>query len=221
MKRPRTANSKKNGSRNSLHDKYWKQVMRFAGNAEWEKLSRYLDNYPWLATAFMGPNVLPEYLAGEQEYGLLRLLCNVEEVPPSIIAKLISLGAKDSRGRAYLERLLAGVEHGAESSGQHTSEADSPLIAAMVLATTQDPVEVIERMQRVLEQGIHDDDGERRALAERCIGRSQVFYDLQQLLYDHDRIDLLQVCLGSEKLLGQMAARDLLSIADVEEILGA
>ncbi|SHO44785.1 hypothetical protein SAMN02745220_00875 [Desulfopila aestuarii DSM 18488] len=194
--------------------------MRFAGNAEWGKLSDYIDSYPWLATAFMGTKVLPEYLAGEREYGLLRLLCNVEEVPPSIIAKLISLGARDLVGRAYLERLLAGVEKGGESTEEQMSGADSPIVAAMVLATTQDPVEVIERMQRVLEQGVQDEDADRRALAERCIGRSQIFYDLQQLLYEHDRIDLLLACLGSKQVLEQMAAGDILSLADVEKALG-
>jgi len=193
--------------------------MQFAGHAEWEKLSDYLDSHPWLATAFMGPSVLPEYLAGEREYGLLRLLCNIEEVPAVIIAKLIALGARDSGGRAYLERLLAGVEHGAESSERQTSGADSPIIAAMVLATTKDPVEVIEKMQRVLEQGVQDDDVGRRALAERCIGRSQFFYDLQQLLYEHDRIDLLQACMRDDKFLEQMAARNILSFADVEKNL--
>jgi len=219
MKKVRTANSKKSSQRNSLHDKYWKQVMQFAGHAEWEKLSDYLDSHPWLATAFMGSSVLPEYLAGEREYGLLRLLCNIEEVPAVIIAKLISLGARDSGGRAYLERLLAGVEHGAESYERQTSGADSPIIAAMVLATCQDPVEVIEKMQRVLEQGVQDDDVDRRALAERCIGRSQFFYDLQQLLYEHDRIDLLQACMRNDKFLEQMAARNISSFADVEKSL--
>ena len=90
----------------------------------------------------------------------------------------------------------------------------------MVLATTQDPVEVIERMQRVLEQGVQDENADRRALAERCIGRSQIFYDLQQLLYEHDRIDLLLTCLGSKQVLEQMAAGNILSLADVEKALG-
>jgi len=220
MKRARPADSRKNSTRNSFHDKYWKQVMRYAGHGEWEKLSTYLDSYPWLATAFMGPSVLPEYLVGEREYGLLRLLCNVEEVPASIIVKLISLGARDLNGRAYLERLLAGVEHGDALAEQRKSGADSPVIAAMVLATCQDPVGVIDRMQQVLEQGVQDADADRRALAERCIGRSQVFYDLQQLLYEHDRIDLLPACLRSETLLEQLAVGSIPSVTDVEKILG-
>lgn len=203
-----------------MHDRYWKQVMQFVAHEEWEKLSDYLDSYPWLSTAFMGTGVLPEYLATEKEYGLLRLLCNIEAVPESIIAKIISQGAKDSNGRAYLERLLAGVENMSPGHDRTaTSGADSPLIAGMVLATTDDPVEVIERIQGVLEQGVQDGDGDRRTLAEKCIGRSQVFYDLQQLLYEHDRIDLLHACLGNRGVLLEMASGHLISLADVEKLL--
>ena len=217
MKRGRTVKIKKNNLRNTLHDKYWKQAMLYAGLAEWQKLERYIDSNTWLATAYMGPNILPDYLAGEREYGLLRLLCNVEEVPVSIIAKLIRLGAKDSGGRAYLERILAGSEHGSESVEPHKTGADSPIVAALVLATNDDPVEVIERTQRVLEQGIQDDDDNRRALAQRCIGRSQFFYDLQQLLYEHDRIALLNICLQDEALLGQLAESRTFSMADLKK----
>jgi len=217
MKKGRMIKIQKNNLRNSLHDKYWKRVMLYAELSEWQKLEEYIDSYPWLATACMGPNILPDYLASEREYGLLRLLCNVDEVPVSIIAKLIRLGAKDSGGRAYLERILAGSEHGSESLEPNKTGADFPLVAALVLATNDNPVEVIDRTQRVLEQGIQDDDDNRRALAQRCIGRSQFFYDLQQLLYEHDRISVLKSCLQDEALLTRLAEGRPFSITDLKK----
>lgn len=203
-----------------MHDRYWKQVLAYAEKRQWQELDAYLDNYPWLATAFMGPNVLPEYLAAEKEYGLLRLLCNIEDVPLDLVKKLIERGARDRGGRGYLERLLAGDGAGAtEADRRRAAAADSPLIAAEVLKTCEFPAEVIEKMQQILEQGLQDDNRGRRTLAERCIGRSQLFYDLLMLLYAHDAVELLRRCLGREKLLELAAEGNVKEFKDVEKIL--
>jgi hypothetical protein len=168
----------------------------------------------------MGSTMLPEYLAGEKEYGLLRLLCNVEDVPVQLIRKLISLGARDRKGRAYLERLLVG-EGAADPAVDRrvVSAVDSPLVAAEILMTCDQPIEVIDRIQQVLEQGLDDEDGDRRALAERCIGRSQLFYDLVMLLDEHDAVDLLKRCLSREQLLTVAAEGNLTEFSVIERIL--
>lgn len=188
-----------------MHDRYWRQLMQFAAQGEWENLVAYVERHPWLATAAMGPGVLPDYLAGEREYGVLRLLCNIEDVPVSAVRRLIELGARDSSGRGYLERLLAGGEKYLLDQ-QHQSPAESPGVAALVLATCNDPKEVIERMHGILSKGLQDPDDGRRLLAERCIGRSRFFNELLTLLYEADRADLLLSCLGDEGVLEDFAA---------------
>lgn len=211
---------KKNIAQSSMRDRYWKQVMLLTEQRQWQKLCDYVDNYPWLATTFMGPSILPDYLAGEKEYGLLRLLCNIEDVPVEVVRKIISLGARDANGRGYLERLLAGSSADAtEDDRLQTVAADSPLVAAEVLKTCDHPEKVIDRMQQVLEQGLDDADAERKALAERCIARSQMFYDLLMLLYENDAADLLQNCLGREELLELAAQGNLKDFRRIKEIL--
>lgn len=188
-----------------MHDRYWRHLMQFAGNSEWSNLVAYVESHPWLATASMGPNVLPDYLAGEKAYGVLRLLCNIEDVPVAVVRRLIELGARDGSGRGYLERLLAGAEK-LLLDQHYQSPAESPAVAALVLATCEDPKGVIERMHGVLGKGLQDADDGRRLLAERCIGRSGFFNRLLTLLYQVDRVDLLPNCLGDEHLLDELAA---------------
>lgn len=215
----KSAGKKKNGQR-SMRDRYWKQVLVYAELRQWPELCDYVDTYPWLATAAMGPTILPDYLAGEKEYGLLRLLCNVEDVPVEVIRKMIALGARDREGRGYLERLLVGEGVDDSEAGlERMAAADSPLVAAEVLRTCEQPAEIINRMQQILEQGLQDTDSGRKELAERCIGRSQLFYDLLLLLNDHDAVDRLKSCLGRRKLLALAAEGGLSDFSEIEAIL--
>jgi hypothetical protein len=210
---------KKMLSQRSMRDKYWKQVLTFAEQKSWAELDAYVDKYPWLATAAMGPTILPDYLAGDKSYGLLRLLCNVEDVPVEIIRKIIARGAKDAEGRGYLERLLVGDSGDGATDPKLAAAADSPVIAAEVLRTCTRPSEVIEKMQQVLEQGIQDDDAGRKLLAERCVGRSQLFYDLLMLLYENDAQNRLDECLANIEMLVQPGNGGLADYAEIEKIL--
>jgi hypothetical protein len=209
---------KKIFSQRSMRDKYWKQVLAFAEQKSWEDLNAYVSKYPWLATAAMGPTILPDYLAADKSYGLLRLLCNVEDVPVALIRKIIALGAKDNEGRGYLERLLVG-NSGDGVDPQLPTAGDSPLIAAEVLRTCTRPAEVIEKMQQVLEQGIQDDDAGRKELAERCVGRSQLFFDLLMMLYENDALNRLDACLANSELLVRAGNGNLTDFSEIEKIL--
>lgn len=220
MSKKLKSTGKKKISQQPMRDRYWKQVMIFAGQRQWQELGNYVDNYPWLATTFMGPSILPDYLAAEKEYSLLRLLCNVEDVPLEVVRKIILLGARDKNGRAYLERLLAGTgADETEADHQLAAAADSPLVAAEVLKTCEYPEEVIDRIHQVLEQGLGDADPGRKAMAERCIGRSKLFHDLLMLLYENDATDLLQSCLGRRKILELAGQGELKSYMRIKEIL--
>ncbi len=193
---------KKKSVLRAMRDRYWKQAMVFAEQREWQKLCEYVDVNPWLATAYMGPTILPDYLASEKEYGLLRLLCNVEDVPVSVIRHLINFGAKDRSGRAYLERLLVGTTAtDSDPDNEKIVAGDSPFVAAAVLRTCDDPVGVIDKMQTILEEGLQDQDSARKSLARRCIDRSQLFFDLMLMLYENDAADKLLECLGRDKIL--------------------
>lgn len=210
---------KKKRTQGTMQDRYWRQVMVLAENKEWDKLSEMVAKHPWLATGSIGRSILPDYLAGEKDYGLLRLLCNVKDVPMRVIKDLISRGAKDTVGRAYLERLLVGAEVGEESDLADEDSDISPVVAAAVLGTCNKPEEVIEKMQQVLEQGLQDEDPARRRLAEKCVGRSQVFYDLLMVLYDNDAVDKLKPCLANELILDMAASGTLESFQAIENTL--
>lgn len=218
--KPKSAGKKKYSQR-SLRDRYWKQVMVLAEKRQWQELGDYVDANPWLATANMGPTILPDYLAGEKGYGLLRLLCNVEDVPLFLIKKIISLGASDKNGRAYLERLLVGDgSDKTELDRQRGVAANSPMVAAEVLKTCENPVDIIDKMHGIIEEGLRDNDSERQALARRCIGRSQLFFELMQILYENDSVDLLIQCLGDEKLLQLALVGKLTDFSVIEGVFG-
>ncbi len=210
---------KKMLSQRSMRDKYWKQVLAYAEQKSWAELDVYISKYPWLATAAMGPTILPDYLAGDKSYGLLRLLCNIEDVPVDIIRNIIARGAKDSEGRGYLERLLVGSSGDMNADPQLAAAADSPVIAAEVLRTCTRPAEVIEKMQQVLEQGLQDDDVGRKALAERCIGRSQLFFDLLMILYENNAQERLSECLANAEILVKVGNGSLADYVEIEKIL--
>ncbi len=191
-----------------MKNKYWKQVFALADTKAWQDLCTLVEKNRWLATTAISSSMLPDYLADDKDYGLLRLLANVEDIPAGVIRKIISFGARDTKGRCYLVRLLAGGEDlsaGAAVESVALAErealADSPLVAAELLKTAERPIEVIQQMQRTLEQGINDSDPQRRALAERCLDRSQLFYDLVLLLQDEGAENRLVDCLASEELL--------------------
>lgn len=209
----------KKRNQRSMRDKYWKQAMALAEQQDWKGFCKYVDSHRWLATAFMGTSLLPDYLAGEKEYGLLRLLCNLESVPVDVIEYLIARGARDKHGRAYLERLLVGTEPTSEESTKEKSLGDAPFVAAALLKTCDNPPNVIDKMQTILEEGVQDQSSNRSALAKRCIGRSQLFYDLMLLLYENDAADKLIQCLGSEVVLQLAADGRLTEYATLEAAL--
>ncbi len=211
---------KKQRTHGAMQDPYWKQVIALAESKQWVELAELVAKHPWLATGSISRSILPDYLAGEKDYGLLRLLCNAEDVPIRLMRDLISRGAKDPQGRAYLERLLVGAEVGDVSEAGGDASADiSPVVAGAVLATSAKPAEVIERMQQLLEQGLQDEDKGRRQLAEKCVGRSQVFYDLLMLLRDNDGESLLKACLVNELILDLVAAGKLENFEALENTL--
>ncbi|WP_136810186.1 hypothetical protein [Desulfosediminicola flagellatus] len=214
------ATTGKKRTKGSMQDKYWRQVMVLAEGKQWAELTELVTKQPWLATASIGRSILPDYLAGEKDYSLLRLLCNAEDVPIQLMRDLIARGAKDAQGRAYLERLLVGAEIGDEPEEPGDVDEDiSPVVAAAVLATCNDPAEVIGRMQQVLEQGLQDESEGRRKLAEKCIGRSQVFYDLLMLLEENDALDKLKACLANELIVDSVASGKLDSLQAIENML--
>lgn len=208
MKKIGKSHATKKGSRSSMHDRHWKQVMLYAGHGQWQQLGEYIDRYPWLAKAYMGPGCCRIIWQEKRSMACCGCSATVRMSHQPSSPESSAWGARDPEGRGYLERLLAGAENSplATAHQEQSSPADSPLIAAMVVATSDNPVQCIERMQNVLEQGVQDDDTNRRALAERCIGRSQILFDLLMFLYEHDRIDLLLHCLASEKVLELAAA---------------
>lgn len=191
-----------------MRDKYWKQVFFLAEQRAWEDLCLLVEKNRWLASEAISSSMLPEYLADDKEYGLLRLLANVADIPVEVIRRLIALGARDKNGRCYLVRLLAGGDGGEEQSDNHQAMAESPLIAAELLKSAERPFQVIRQMQRTLEQGTNDSNPERRALAERCLERSQLFFELIELLQEWGGEDRLSDCLSSEELLLQLQDPD-------------
>lgn len=208
MSNTRKLHSKKNASQSGMRNKYWKQVFTLADKKAWEDLCGLVEKNRWLATASISAALLPDYLAEDKQYGLLRLLANVEDIPTDVIRKMIALGAHDKNGRCYLVRLLAGGETGSDDRGslpvaekEVDTLSDSPLIAAELLKTADQPVEIIKQMQRTLEHGVNDSDPQRRILAERCIKRSQLFFDLVLLLQEQGVENRLSDCLACEELL--------------------
>jgi|GEM_PF-4198298 len=205
---------KKTAAQNGMRLKYWRQVFHLAEQQAWEELCTLVEKNRWLATAAISPSLLPDYLADDKDYDLLRLVANVEDIPVEVIRKMTSIGAKDLTGRSYLVRLLVGGEK--EESEQ--AKADSPLVAAELLKTAANPIQVIVQMQRTLEQGLTDTNAQRRALAERSLDRSQLFYDLVLVLQEEGAEDRLADCLACEELLLQfqkMEERDWSTITAV------
>lgn len=190
---------KKTAAQNGMRVKYWRQVFSLAERQAWDELCTLVEKNRWLATAAISPSLLPDYLAEDKDYDLLRLVANVDDIPVEVIRKITSIGAKDPAGRSYLVRLLVGEER--KESDQ--AKADSPLVAAELLKTAVHPTKIIVQMQRTLEQGVTDTNAERRALAERSLDRSQLFYDLVLVLQEESAEDRLAECLASEELLLQ------------------
>lgn len=220
MNRKPKGSEKKKRTQSAMRDKYWRKVLSMVEKESWEELCSYVGKHPWLAVSAMSRSILPDYLAGEKDYGLLRLLCNVEKVPPEVIQYIIDRGARDTLGRAYLERLLVGNGDDSDAIDSQSEEtADSPLVAAKVLRTCERPAEVIEKMQDILEQGLQDEDSARRKLAERCIARSQVFYDILMILYEHDAQAELERCLECEPLMLMAAGGTIESYDAIEAAL--
>lgn len=190
---------KKTAAQNGMRVKYWRQLFSLAEQQAWEELCSLVEKNRWLATAAISPSLLPDYLAEDKEYDLLRLVANVEDIPVEVIRKITSIGAKDLSGKSYLVRLLVGGEGDVADQAM----ADSPLVAAELLKTAVRPIKVIEQMQRTLEQGLTDTNAQRRSLAERCLDRSQLFYDLVLVLQEEGAENRLAECLASEELLLQ------------------